>query len=77
MSHHVSCLTTVSLSGLFCFEALAFLAENRSLGLFTRCLLAYCKTVVFEVIAIVYLDNCTSAMSQSQTFYQCPSFVSI
>jgi len=43
MSH--DCVLTVSLSGtakcLFCDETLAFLAESRPLGQFTRCLLTY------------------------------------
>ena len=63
--------STVSLSGiakcLFCVETLAFLAESRPPGQFAGCLLIYCKTVVLEVV-VLCLDNCTLAMSQSQTF---------
>jgi len=57
MSCHVSCLMTLSLSGiakcLFCAETVAFLAESRPLGASTRCLLTYCKTVVPVVVVVV------------------------
>jgi len=56
VTSHVSrlcVLTYVSLSGiaknLFCVETRAFLAESRSLGSLTRCLLTYCKTAVLAV----------------------------
>ena len=35
-----------------CVETLTFLAESRPLGLFTRGLLTYCKTVVLVVVVL-------------------------
>jgi len=74
MSRHDSCLMSVSLSGiakcLFCIESLTFLAESRPLGTFTNCLFTVkCSSCVCCCfIAIIFLDNCTMAMYQSQTF---------
>jgi len=59
VSCHISshdCVLTVSLSGidkcLFFVDALAFIAESRPLGPFTRCLLAYRKTFNFAVVVL-------------------------
>jgi len=50
---------TVSLSGmvkyLCCDETLAFLAESKPIGLFTRCLLSCYKTVVLVVVVVLWL----------------------
>jgi len=53
------CVLTVSLSGivkcLFCAETLGFLAESRSLGPLTRCLvLTNCKTVVLVTVVVLW-----------------------
>jgi len=40
---------------IMCTETLAFLAEGRPLGPFTRCLLTYCKTVVIVVVIVLWL----------------------
>ena len=59
MSCHVSCLMTVSLSGivkcLFCAETLTFLAEGRPRGPFIHCLLTYCKVAVLVVVVVLWL----------------------
>ena len=56
---HVSCLMTVSLSGivkcLFCAETLTFLAEVRPQGPFIHCLLTYCKVAVLVVAVVLWL----------------------
>ena len=48
---HVSglCLSGIA-KCLFCVETLVFLAESRSLGPFSDCLLTYSKTVVLVVV---------------------------
>jgi len=55
VSRHVSSLCVVSgiAKCLFCLETLLFLAESRSPGPFTPCLVAYCKTVVVVVVVVV------------------------
>jgi len=67
-SFHVSsCVMTVSwlvsVSGitkcLFCAETLAFLAESRPLGAFTRSLLTYCKTFISLKI-LTAIQSCLS-----------------
>jgi len=67
MSH--DCVFTVSLSRI---------AE--SIRVFSGCLFTYCKTLFLVLVcftAIMCLDNCTLAMSQSETFKQRLSLVSI
>jgi len=57
--HVLSCLMTVSLSGivkcLFCAEKLAFLAEGRPRGPFIHCLLTYCKVAALVVVVVLWL----------------------
>ena len=67
---------------LFCVETLqAVLDQSRPLGPFGRCLLTHRETVVLVVVvvvtAITCFDNCTLAISQSQTFHQRLSLVSV
>ena len=69
MSHHVSCLMTVSLSGiakcLFCIETLAFLTESRPLEMVVTspatAVAKYCdECVCLSVCPTGYLRNPTS-----------------
>ena len=65
---------------LFCVETLqAVLDQSRPP--FGRCLLTHRETVVLVVVvvvtAITCFDNCTLAISQSQTFHQRLSLVSV